>query len=162
QTHGVPFPGSDEFRIINHTAFYVTNESHDDGEAYGGTMKDFMDAVIAAQGDEGLHKIVDTVLEAMRLTRGYPGLTAPAWFNHILFADSLGRPGLRQPGELSPYLKKALAGRNFKLDGGDVAQFHLTSAADGHEVVAGSLASRANPIPVTIPKTGTQDFKIGV
>lgn len=163
KTQGVPFPGSDSFRIINHTGFNLTNEVHDDGEAYGGTMKDFMDAVITTQGQKGLDKVVDVVLEAMRLARDYPGLTAPAWFNHILFADSLGRPGVRSPGELSPFLTQALGGRNFKFDpSGDVATMKVVNTADGTEVANGAPGTRSSPILVQIPKDGTQAFTINV
>jgi hypothetical protein len=159
-TQGVPFPGSDDFRIINKTGFFLTNEVHDDGEAYGGTMKDFMDAVIKQNGQAGLNKVVDVVLEAMRLTRDYPGLTAAEWFNHILFADSLGRPGLREAGELKPFLLTALAGRNFKMDGGPVATFALINGDTGVDVVAGKPGSRNTPIKVDIPKDGKADFQI--
>src|SRR5205807_5683259 len=41
-TDNVPFPGYRDFRIVNKTAFFVANEVHDDGEAYGGAMKDFL------------------------------------------------------------------------------------------------------------------------
>jgi hypothetical protein len=159
-TNGVPFPGSNEFRIINKMGFNLTNEVHDDGEAYGGTMKDFMDAVIAKNGPKGLDQVVDVVLEAMRLSRDYPGLTAPEWFKHILFADSLGRPGLRAPGELSPLLLQALAARNFKFDGGAVASFAIVNTATSTEIVAGKPGSRNTPIGVPLPKDGTASFEL--
>lgn len=159
-TQGQSFPGSDMFRIINKTGFYLTNEVHDDGEAYGGTMKDFMDAVIAVNGQAGLAKVTDVVLEAMRLTRDYPGLTAPVWFSHILFADSLGRPGVREKNELAPYLLKALESRNFKMDHSSVAQYHLVNLDSNQEVVAGSLGSRDNPILVNIAHDGKANFQV--
>ncbi len=159
-THGTPFPGHDQFRIINKMGFNLTNEIHDDGEAYGGTMKDFLDAAIAKDGQAGLHKVADLVLEAMRLTRDYPGLTAADWFNHILFADSLGRPGLRAPGELSGLLLGSLTSRNFKLNNGTVASFSIVNQADGAEVATGKPGSRQAPILVNIPKDGSANFAL--
>jgi hypothetical protein len=159
-TQGTPFPGSTGFRIINKTGFNLTNEVHDDGEAYGGTMKDFLDLAIAAYGNAGLDKVTDVVLEAMRLTRDYPGLTAADWFKHIQFADSLGRPGVRAPGELGPLLLQALASRNFKLDGGVTASFTLVNTNSNAEVVAGKPGSRQSPILVEIPKTDSAHFEL--
>jgi len=161
-SRGVPFPGSDQFRIINKTGFYLTNEVHDDGEAYGGAMKDFMDSVIAQYGQIGLKKVADVVLEGMRLTRDYPGLTAREWFNHLIFADHLGRPGLRGADELKPFLLKALAGRNFVMDAGAVASFSLVNL-DAHEEVSGnSPGTRDNPIAVPIAKNQTAKFQLRV
>jgi hypothetical protein len=159
-TQGKPFAGSTEFRIINKTGFFLTNEVHDDGESYGGTMKDFMDAVIVANPQTGLEQVVDVVLEAMRLTRDYPGLTAADWFSHILFADSLGRPGLRQPGELKNYLLTSLAGRNFKMDGGQVATFSIVNTATNLDVLPGTPGSRNSPVKVKIAQDGTAKFEL--
>ena len=160
KTQGVPFPGSTKFRINNKTGFNLTNEVHDDGEAYGGAMKDFMDGVLKAQGKEGLHKVIDLVLETMRLTRDYPGLTASDWFNHMIFADSIGREGLRAEGELKSYILAALAERNFKLDGGEVASFQLMNEDTHEEVVAGRPGSRNFPIVVSIAQTATAKYHI--
>jgi hypothetical protein len=159
-TGGVPFPGSDKFRIINKTGFYLTNEVHDDGEAYGGAMKDFLDAATQKYGRRGLRMVTDVVLETMRLTRDYPGLTAPEWFSHLLFADSLGRPGLRQKGELKPYLLRALAGRNFTLDDSPVATFSLVNLANQKEVTPGNPGARETPILVKIAKEETAKFQL--
>lgn len=161
-TQGKPFPGDHDLRIINQTGFYLTNEVHDDGEAYGGVMKDFMDSVIAKNPATGLEQVVDVVLEAMRLTRDYPGLTAPEWFSHILFADSLGRPGLRASNELGSFLINSLAGRNFRMDGGAVATFSLVNMATNQEVTGSSLGSRRAPIQLKLNKTETADFKVKV
>ncbi len=159
-TEGTPFPGSADFRIINKTGFYLTNEVHDDGEAYGGAMKDFMDSTIKKYGSKGLDKFIDIVLEAMRLTCDHPGLTAPEWFKHILFADSLGRPNVREPNELSPLLLAALAGRNFKLDGGPTASFSLVNLNTHQEIAPGAAGSRSYPIPVYLEKSEKARFKL--
>lgn len=159
-TKGAPFPGSTDFRIINKTGFNLTNEVHDDGEAYGGTMKDFLDLAIAQYGRAGLDKVTDVVLEAMRLTRDYPGLTAADWFKHLQFADSLGRPGVRAPGELGPLLLQALASRNFKLEGGSTASFAIVNTDNQAEIVSGKPGSRQSPILVEIPQSGTASFEL--
>ena len=159
-TKGVPFPGSQEFRIINKTGFFLTNEVHDDGESYGGAMKDFLDATVTRDGQAGLAKVEDVILEAMRLTRDHPGLTAKIWFEHILFADSLGRPGVRKPGELAPLILAAINGRNFKMDGGQTAAFTLMNATSNQEVVANSPGSRQKPIKLEIAQDATAHFDI--
>ena len=159
-TKGEPFPGSTQFRINNKIGFHLTNEIHDDGEAYGGSMKDFLDAVISKYGQQGLDKVTDVVLETMRLTRDYPGLTAKDWFQHLLFADSLGRPNLREPGELKIYLLSALAGRNFKMNGKDEASFSLVNTADGKEIVSGNPGSRDHEITISLSKNQKADFML--
>ncbi len=160
-TEGRPFPGSNDFRIINRTGFFLTNEVHDDGEAYGGAMKDFLDASLQKFGQEGLTKVTDLVLEGMRLCRDNPGLTAESWFEHLLFADTLGRPGVRAPGELKDLLVNAVGGRNFKLEGGEVASFKLVNATAGNEeVVAGVPGSRQRPVKVNIAKDQTAHFDL--
>ena len=159
-TAGTPFPGSEGFRIINHTGFFLTNEVHDDGESYGGSMKDFLDAATAKFGQDGLAKVTDVILEAMRLCRDNPGLTAQSWFEHILFADSLGRPGVRAPGELKDLLVSAVDGRNFKLEGGETASFKLMNTTSNTEVVAGVLGSRQKPIPLKIAKDAVAHFDL--
>jgi len=161
-TNQVPFPGSDQFRIINQTGFFLTNEVHDDGEAYGGAMNDFMMAAMKKDGQAGLHKVADVILEAMRLCRDHPGLTAQDWFNHILFADSLGRDGVRAPGELAPLMLAAINGRNFHLNGSPVASLTLINDGTGKEVVAGAEGSRGHAIPVTIAKDATAHFDLSV
>jgi hypothetical protein len=159
-TSGIPFPGSDTFRIMNHTGFNLTNEVHDDGEAYGGVMKDFMDAVIAKNPKNGLKQVTDVILETMRLTRDYPGLSAADWFNHILFADQLGRPGVRLPGELSSSLLAVLNGRNFHLDGTSVAEFKLVNEGAKQEVLANTPGSRQTPNQLTIAKDAEASFDV--
>ena len=161
-TKSQPFPGSDRFRIINHTGFFLTNEVHDDGEAYGGAMNDFMIAAMARSSDRGLDQVTDVILEAMRLCRDHPGLTAKDWFEHILYADHLGRPGLRGPGELTPMLLTALHGRNFALNESKTASFSLTNQETGTEIIAGAAGSRGHAIQVAIPKEDKARFTLTV
>jgi hypothetical protein len=161
-TNNQPFPGSEKFRIINQTGFNLTNEVHDDGEAYGGAMNDFMMTVVNREGKTGLTKVADLILDAMRLCRDHPALTAKDWFSHILFADRLGRSGLRQPGELSHDLLKALQGRNFQLGDAPAAEMKLINLNSGEEVIAGRPGSRGNAIQVMIPKTGKERFDLSV
>ena len=159
---GVPFPGSDRFRIINKIGFNLTNEVHDDGEAYGGAMHDFLGAALEKEGASGLDKVTDVVLEAMRLSRDYPRLTAKDWFEHLIFADSLGRPGLREPSELRPFIVQALTRRNFTLDEAPTASFSLVNVKTREEVVAGQPGSRENPILVNLNKTDQAQFALTV
>jgi hypothetical protein len=125
-------------------------------------MKDFLDAAVARDGQAGLAKVVDVILETMRLTRDHPGLTAKIWFEHILFADALGHTGVRAPGELAPLLISAINGRNFKLDGSQTAAFTLTNVTNQQEVLSGAPGSRQRPIALTLPLTGTKHFDLSV
>ncbi len=98
---------------------------------------------MGSMGRDGLVKVTDLTLEAMRLTRNHPGLTAREWFDHMLFADELGSPN-RAPGELKALIVKSLNGRNFVFDNTQVAQFSLKNGAD--EVTSSGPGSRNNPI----------------
>lgn len=71
-TKGQPFEGSENFRIVNTTGFSFTNEVHDDGEAYGGSMRDLLMASRAQHGLEGFQKVGDLTMETMRLCRNNP------------------------------------------------------------------------------------------
>jgi hypothetical protein len=155
-----PFPGSDAMRIVNSTGFFLTNEVHDDGEAYGGTMKAILDGARASFGDErGLAMVTDLVLEAMRLSRDHPGLTAQDWFDHVLYADELGRKGVREPGELRDVIQGALASRNFASEA-TRAQMHLSYR--GEDVVAGGDGSRGHEIRLELAADATSTHVLHV
>jgi len=145
-TDGQFFEGRDKFRIINQTGFFLTNEVHDDGEAYGGVMHDILDRAFMAEGQLGLKKMTDLTMEAMRLTRNHPGLTANDWFDHLIFADELGRAGLRNPGEMRGLILTSLAGRNFSAMGAPVAQFSIQY--QGNEISSEAEGAREQPIKI--------------
>lgn len=144
-TNGVPFDGSNDFRIINNTGFYLTNEVHDDGESYGGAMKDLLTAARARWGNLGVLKVGDLTMETMRLCRNHPGLTAELWFSHMLFADQLGHGDVRAPNEMNELILKSLAGRNFTFDNQKRAEFKITY--NETEIENRGPGSRNNPIP---------------
>lgn len=147
KTQGLPFFGSDDQRIKNNTGFFLTNEVHDDGEAYGGAMKQILDSAIAQYGRVGLVKVADLILEAMRLCRDHPHLTADDWFLHMRFADEIGRVQLREPNELRSLIDNALISRNYGTEEERV-KFSLKYLMS--EVAAGSPGSRDNEISVTL------------
>ena len=156
-----PFDGSNLFRIINHTGFHLTNEVHDDGESYGGAMKDLLDGSMAKFGNrEGLRKVADLTMETMRFTRNHPALDANGWFEHMIFADSLGAEGVRAKGELKDLIVTALAGRNYSLDGGAIAEFSLKNGED--EVASGKSGSRSAPIRVDFAGAPTATYHLAV
>jgi hypothetical protein len=157
-TDGAPFPGSQDRRIINNTGFFLTNEVHDDGEAYGGTMKDILDGAMAQYGHDGVVKVTDLTLETMRLTRNFPGLTANDWFNHMLFADQVGSLKIRNPGELHSLILKALAGRNFSLENAPVASAALYLGTT--EVTGYSAGSRRQPIRLSLAPTEKASYDV--
>lgn len=156
---GAPFPGKEGLRIFNNMGFHLTNEVHDDGEAYGGAMNDLLRGAMAKYGRPGLEKVTDLTLEAMRLTRNHPGLTATDWFEHMLFADSLGSRN-RRPGELKNLILQALNGRNFVFGAAQPASFTLKNGAD--EVTSTGPGSRPRPIVHKIAETDTVSYQLQV
>jgi hypothetical protein len=159
-TRDVAFPGKDAQRIINGTGLYLTNEVHDDGEAYGGAMKAMLDGAVARWGQKaGVRKVTDLILEAMRLSRDHPALTADGWFDHVRFADTRGRRGFRRAGELRPVIDAALASRNF-LPEADRGQFVFRHA--GADVGDGELGTRYNEIPLELAATGAQTYDLEI
>lgn len=146
---GASFDGSDSFRILNQIGFYLTNEIHDDGEAYGGTMNDLLLKAMQKYGRSGLVKVTDLTLEAMRLSRNHPRLTAQVWFEHMLFADTR-MTVVRQAGELREILLSSLAGRNYRFDGGSLAEFSLKRA--DVELINDAEGTRENPIRLNLKK----------
>jgi hypothetical protein len=158
---GSQFSGANDFRIINVTGFNLTNEVHDDGEAYGGAMYDMLQAAQSQFGfDEGLKKISDLVFETMRFCRSHQALDANEWFEHMLFADELGSSH-RGSNELKNIILEALAGRNFSLVDNVVAQMEVkynnTTILDSRV-----LGSRNNPIRLTMKKDETKNYQIQV
>ncbi|MES3036708.1 MAG: M36 family metallopeptidase [Bdellovibrionota bacterium] len=142
-TNGTTFDGLEDFRINNNTGFYLTNESHDDGEAYGGSMRDLLMAAYAKEGRVGLVKVTDLTMDAMRLSRNHPALTANVWFDNMLLADKLGRLGLRVPGEMRELVVSALQSRNFRFDQGTPAKMVVTE--NNAELTDSSIGTRYNP-----------------
>lgn len=155
---GEPYPGQKNLRIYNKTGFSLTNEVHDDGESYGGSMNDVLTAALKKWGRPGLTKVTDMTLEAMRYARNHPGLTANDWFNKMLFADEVGNPPVREPGELRELILTALAGRNFNLDGAPVAKFTMKNGND--EVTSKGPGSRDNPIPLKLSDADKASFDL--
>lgn len=159
QTNNQNFPGKEGFRIINQTGFYLTNEVHDDGEAYGGTMNDILDAFIAQDGRAGLVAMSDLTMETMRLTRNHPGLTAQSWFDHMLYADELGSD-LRAPGAYRGLILSSLAGRNFTFDE-TIKRGNLKILVGTRELDSTGAGSRERPIKACSP-TGTVSYDLNV
>lgn len=144
QTNGAPFPGKENFRIINNIGFDLTNEFHDEGEAYGGAMNDMLSTVISFEGQEGLHAFTDLTLEAMRLTRNHPRLTATSWFEHMIYADELGSK-VRVPGKYKELIESALKSRNFSFDE-DFHSAKMQVTFGNIELTSQSPGSRGNPL----------------
>jgi hypothetical protein len=152
------FPGRSRMRINNHTGFLLTNEVHDDGEAYGGAMHDILDRAMEQWGVEGVHKVADLTMETMRLTRYHPHLTAADFFEHMQFADALGRPGVREPHELETLISESLARRNFVRQGQVAA--NLSIKHEGKEVLAGEPGSRDHEVALELGPDETKQLSL--
>ncbi len=144
QTNGADFPGRNDFRIVNNTGFYLTNEFHDEGESYGGAMSDMLDEAIKNFGREGLFDFTDLTLEAMRLTRNHPALSARLWFEHMLYADELGSE-VREPNQFKAMILSALEKRNFSFSS-DFKPAALKINFEQGELTHESLGSRERPL----------------
>lgn len=143
-TDGETFPGKNDFRIINETGFYLTNEYHDEGEAYGGAMNDMLLTAISYEGKAGLAAFTDLTLEAMRLTRNHPALSPANWFEAMIYADKLGST-VRPAGKYKQLILDALSSRNFAFaETFKAADMKVTF--NGTLLTAASEASRDNPI----------------
>lgn len=118
------FPGKEQQRIYKSTPFGMSNQSHDDGEAFGGAMKSVLDQAIEAFGEEGVGKTADLLLESMRFTRNHPKLDEQEWFEKLKFSDTRGS-SVRESGEFSNILDNAFKGRNFTADGKELAEFKV-------------------------------------
>lgn len=137
------FPGRAGQRIYNVSAFNFANEAHDDGEAFGGLMKDILDRAIAKWGQEGLYKMADLTFEAMRFTRGHPALDEQEWVEKLLFVDS--RANLRrEAGEFRQMIEESLAPRNFSSDGKELASMLVT--IDDKVLKRGGVGGRNSPM----------------
>lgn len=159
QTNSEDFPGKFDFRIENNTGFYLTNEFHDEGEAYGGAMKDMLAQVIAKSGHAGLKGFTDLTLETMRFTRNHPALTARSWFEHMVYADSLGSSA-RAAGEFSAIINEALAARNFAFSSSFKAA--AMKVTFGETVLTStSAASREKPV-TACDASGTASYELKV
>lgn len=161
QTDGEDFPGKNDFRIENSTGFDLTNEFHDEGEAYGGAMKDMLAVVVANQGRAGLIAFTDLTLEAMRLTRNHPALSAAGWFEHMLYADELGS-AVRGKGEYQEIIVNALAARNFAFaDSFRPAEMNVKF--NDTELTSASPASREKPLtPCDASGVVSYDLKVSL
>ncbi|WP_158997405.1 gluzincin family metallopeptidase [Pigmentibacter ruber] len=155
------FPGLSDMRIINKTGFFLTNEVHDDGEAFGGTMFDILTAAEKKFGIyTGLQMMTDLTLDAMRLSRNHPALGEKEWFEHMLFADELGNGKVRKSGAFKELILAALANRNFSLDNNSHAEYIFK--ADGKDIIAGQPGSRSKPIPVKLKAGETKAYNLTV
>ncbi len=143
QTNGQNFPGKFDFRIMNNTGLYLTNEFHDEGEAYGGAMADALALAVQDKGRDGLFGFTDLTLEAMRLTRNHPSLTPYKWFEHMLIADEFGSDR-RAPGQFRAVLLASLEKRNFSFDKNFKPASMKVMTKFG-ELTSGSEASREKP-----------------
>jgi len=160
-TQGKNYPGKEARRIVNQLGFNLTNEEHDAGEAYGGTLRELSEQIIQAEGMMGFRKFADLIFDSMRLSRNNPSLDVQEWFRHMLFADELGKTGVRQPGEFASRLHSVLQERNFSFDTADTASFPVL--VEGFETLTDrSPGSRYRPIPLDLLENETKQFILKV
>lgn len=157
-TGGANYPGMEYRRPNNNIGFNLTNEEHDDGEAYGGVLRDILLQVMKNDPKKGLLKFTDLTLEMMRLVRHHPNLNAVELHKHLMFADELGREGLRAPGEFAAVITENFMKRNFDLDESTTARFNVSS--EEGELTATGLGSRYNPILLKLAGEQTKKYTL--
>jgi hypothetical protein len=140
---GREFPGRTNQRIYNVAAFNFANEAHDDGEAFGGFMKEVLDKSIEKWGEAGVSKMANLIFEAMRFTRGHPALDEQEWVEKMFFADSRGNL-MRAAGDFRALIEASLAKRNFSADGKNLASMEVQ--IDDQILRRGGQGSRNGPI----------------
>jgi hypothetical protein len=140
---GREFPGRTNQRIYNVAAFNFANEAHDDGEAFGGFMKEVLDKSIEKWGENGVSKMANLIFEAMRFTRGHPALDEQEWVEKMLFADSRGNL-MRAAGDFRALIEASLAKRNFSADGKNLASMEVQ--IDDQILRRGGQGGRNGPI----------------
>lgn len=160
-TEGIAYPQKYSRRIVNQMGFNLTNEEHDMGEAYGGTLFELSEQILKAEGMKGLRKFADLFLDGMRLSRNSPALDVQAWFQHLLYADQLGKAGLRQPGEFATRLNAILKERNFSFNANGPATFPIQIDGLG-ELDSHGLGSRNNPVRFDLKANETKQFHLKV
>lgn len=160
-TNGQDYPGKTERRIVNSLHFNMTNEEHDNGEAYGGTLHALSEQILKAEGMPGFRKFADLILDSMRLSRNNPDLNLQEWFRRVLFADQWGKPGIRKPGEFASRIQAVLQERNFSFDPADSAQLPIEIV--GVDTLTGSSpGSRYNPIRVDLQTGESKQFQLKI
>jgi len=153
------FPGRTGQRIYNVSAFNFANEPHDDGEAYGGFMRNVLDKAIALWGRDGLLKTADLTLETMRFMRGHPAIDEQEWVEKLLFVDS--RATLRRgAGDFKKIIEDSLAARNFSADGKGLAEMHVD--IDGQRLMRGGDGSRSTPMSRPLGQESRFDLKVSL
>lgn len=149
-------------RIVNRIGFNLTSEGHDDGEAYGGSLKDLMDLKVAAEGWTGYLKTCDLVLDAMRLTRRSPNLSLTEWYEALVLADSFGKSGLRSSYEFASLLSQSFSGRNYIYQQPPIAKMSLFN--DNVEIADVGPGSRRQPLRLNLNagESKTYNLKLNV
>jgi hypothetical protein len=153
----------DSLRILNNTYFYLTNESHDEGESYGGAMNVMLESLMDRYGDrEGILRMTDLTLETMRLTRDHPRLTAEVWFEQMKYVDTLSRdvPTInRKSGELLDIINQSLARRNYSPSKAP-AKFEISFK--DQILTDRDVGSRASPLVIDPKGPQIQSFSLGL
>jgi hypothetical protein len=156
------FRKRDAMRIVNNMWLYNANESHDDGESYGGAMFDLLKRMMNRFGaKDGLRRTSDLVLETMRLTRDHEEMTPVEWFEHMKYADVIDSPSSvanRRPGEALSEINAALEGRNYAL-GSIPAKFLL--AGKSGEITEDSEGSRNHAVDGIVGQASSHEILIG-
>jgi hypothetical protein len=155
------FKGKSTMRIVNKTWFNNTNESHDEGEAYGGTMYDMLTKMMEKYGEkEGLLRMTDLTLQTMRLTRDHLALTPAVWFQQMQFVGSLSYAAQgfeRKAGDLSEIIESSLAHRNY-APGKEPSKLVVTY--QGKPVEEGDLGSRYAPVELNVKDVASHNLEL--
>jgi len=158
-------PYSADPRPYNTTLFHLNNEVHDAGEAFGGSLVDLTDLAEQRFGRRaGTQRVMELVLETLRLIRGNPNLTEESWYEHMLYADTLPRPSViteRKPGELTEFIKAVFGRRNIRTDAQDkLARFEVEYKVEKSDADYKTISAEDDFVTVTMGSDGQTPQKL--
>ena len=132
------YPGFSDLRIFSPLGFGYANETHDDGMAFGGSLKDILESKIKISGKESaILKMTDLLMTTFRLVRNNLKLNETEFFSALLFADEYGSE-IRQKDEFKNLINEALSKRNFSFNEAEKNVLHVKIEGEG-DLVSGEV-----------------------
>lgn len=154
------------FRFNNAMWFDQSNEFHDGGEAFAGTIAEATRAAARTMGDaRAVESMGALLLETMRYFRGVPRLDWARVRDVVLFASSVPETfahiGTDRAGVLTPFLAAAFAERNLPVAGSGT-RARITLEDGGVTLTSDSPYSRYDASPRVVGEKGTLVMRLSL
>jgi hypothetical protein len=101
-------------RIYSEAIFNIANQVHDDGEAFGGTLKDILEEKIKSDGPAAFPKTLELVFTTLKFIRGSIKMSEQEFFHTMGLVDNIPTQ-TREAGEFAQIISDVLQKRNFSL-----------------------------------------------